>query len=253
MQKKMLIYCMSLAFFLLFSFLPFQGADAFRGTVQRERIPVGSLDRSADLQLPVVPNPRQPLPTEPDQGQESGKEDFLYVSPVRGLNRSGGVYMLVSSPDSPSLPENSSPLPEKPSPSEPIVPAGLSPQEAQAFVLLNEFRAENKLPPLEHHPGLGEVARLKARDIVENGYFSHVSPTYGSIGQMLRGAGVPYRSAAENLSKAGNIHQAHLQLVYSTQGHRQIMLSPNYDYVGIGVLPLKNVPGIIMVQLFINN
>jgi uncharacterized protein YkwD len=253
MQKKVLSYCMALAVFLFVLFLPLQDAEAFRGTVERERIPVGSIGRSADPQPPVVPNPEQPLPKDPDQ--ESGKDDFRYVSPARGRSRSGGVYVPVLPPGSPSLPEDNSPSPGQPSPSpsEPEVPAGLTSQEAQAFALLNEFRAENNLPPLKSHPQLVEVARLKAQDIVENNYFSHVSPTYGSIGQMLRGAGISYSSAAENLSKAGNIKQAHLQLVYSTQGHRQIMLSPNYNYVGIGVLPLKNVPGIIMVQLFIKN
>ena len=33
---------MALAVFLFVLFLPLQGAEAFRGTVERERIPVGS-------------------------------------------------------------------------------------------------------------------------------------------------------------------------------------------------------------------
>lgn len=259
MQKKTFFYSMALVAFIFALFLPLQGAEAFRGNVERERIPVGSLDGNAAPQPPANPNPVQPSPAEPDQ--KSGQDDFRYVIPARGHSRSGGVYVPVS-PGNPSLPENNSPSPGQPSspspspspsPSEPEVPAGLTSQEAQAFALLNAFRAENNLPPLAIHPELVKVARLKAQDIVENNYFSHVSPTYGSIGQMLRSAGISYSSAAENLSKAGNINQAHLQLVYSTQGHRQIMLSPNYNYVGIGVLPLKNVPGIIMVQLFIKN
>jgi uncharacterized protein YkwD len=126
----------------------------------------------------------------------------------------------------------------------------LTVDEAKAFALLNEFRTKNNLPPLQIHNGLVQVARLKAQDIIDHNYFSHVSPTYGSISQMLRNAGIPFTRAAENLSKAGNVYQAHIQLEYSTKGHRQIMLNPNYKNVGIGVLPLKKTPGIIMVQIF---
>lgn len=117
-------------------------------------------------------------------------------------------------------------------------------------MLLNEFRIENNLDPLQADYELTRVARLKAQDMVDHDYFSHVSPTYGSISQMLRNEGISFSRAAENLSKAGNVSQAHVQLVYSTKGHRQIMLNPNYNNVGIGVKPLKKTPGIVMVQLF---
>ncbi len=239
---------------------------------QQPRLPVNP--DPAQVPTPVQPNPLQPVqPSPAEPGQESGQDNFRYTSPARGSSRSGGVNVTVL-PGNPGLPGNNSPSspkqpanpgssqprspvnpdPEQPPiPAEPEVPSGLTSEEARALALLNEFRAENNLPPLKSHPGLVEIARLKAQDLVENNYFNHVSPTYGSIGQMLKKAGISYSNAAENLSKAGNINQAHLQLVYSTQGHRQIMLSPNLNFVGIGVLPLKNAPGIIMVQLFIKN
>jgi len=117
--------------------------------------------------------------------------------------------------------------------------------------LLNETRIKNGIPPLEAHRALTELARLKSQDMVDNNYFSHTSPTYGSAGTMVRNAGIRYSALAENLSKAGNVYQAHLQLEYSTKGHRQIMLNSNYNYVGIGVKNLTATPGINMVQIFI--
>ena len=210
------------------------------------------------VQPPPSPPGSNPVQPQPPANSLSGRvrrpanSNPIQLQPLPEL----GPVQPSPSPIDPNPPEPQlppvDPVPVQPQfPAESEAPTGLTSQEARAFALLNEFRAENNLPPLKSHPELLEVARLKARDLVENNYFGHVSPTYGSIGQMLGHAGISFSSAAENLSKAGNIDQAHLQLVYSTEGHRQIMLGSNYDYVGIGILPLKNVPGIVMVQLFI--
>lgn len=225
-----------------------------RGQPQPPANPAPDLD-------PVQP---QPAPSKPDPVQTRPPSNPV---PVRVRQPAGSnparlqLPPAASGPTQPRPPAGSGssqqppagdPAPgQPPFSAEPEMPTGLTSEEARAFALLNEFRAENGLPPLKSDPKLSEVARLKARDLVENNYFGHVSPTYGSIGQMLKNRGVSYNSAAENLSKAGNVSQAHLQLVYSTQGHRQIMLSPNHSHVGIGVLPLKNAPGVIVVQLFI--
>ena len=77
MQKKTFFYSMALVAFIFALFLPLQGAEAFRGNVERERIPVGSLDGNAAPQPPANPNPVQPSPAEPDQ--KSGQDDFRYV------------------------------------------------------------------------------------------------------------------------------------------------------------------------------
>lgn len=289
MHNKTFFCGMVLALLFFVSFSPWRGEAAPRGALERERTPVSIFSRDAALQQPINPNPVRPqLPAQPDPvrpqlpakppanldpvqpppaelDQRSGPDSFRYASPTRG-GRSGSVYVPVlpgapagdpASPDQNSsspgqLPADPAPV-QPPPAKEPETPAGLSSEETQAFALLNALRAENNLPPLKSHPGLTEAARLKAQDLVENNYFGHVSPVYGSIGQMLRSLGISYSNAAENLSKAGNIKQAHLQLVYSTQGHRQIMLSSNHSHVGIGVLPLKNAPGIIMVQLYIKD
>jgi len=91
---------------------------------------------------------------------------------------------------------------------------------------------------------------MKARDMLDKNYFGHVSPTYGSLGKMLRDAGVTFSMAGENLSKASTVYRAHLQLEFSTQGHRQVMLNPGFNKVGIAVLPQGRTPGVLMVQIF---
>jgi len=133
----------------------------------------------------------------------------------------------------------------------PETPAGLTPDEANAFELLNKFRIENGVPPVEIDMQLVELARMKAKDKAENGYSGHISPTYGSPGRMVQDAGISFKKVAENYAKAGNVTQCHYLLTYSSKGHREIMLDPDYTHVGIGIVELTDVPGIIMIQLFI--
>jgi uncharacterized protein YkwD len=270
MDRKKIFCCLALAIFLSVILLPLQEAEAFRGTLNRDRFimnpPGGNQDQPSPDPEPWEPTPQDPV-EEPDPGPApdpgEGSGDGGYSGYIPGSSnfrseRSRGAY-IPPAPSNPTYPSPSpkpepdpGPSPDPDPPQQPEKPSGLTPAEAQAFALLNETRAMHNLPPLEIHYGLVETARLKAQDIAENDYFSHVSPTYGSLGQMLRKAGISYSRAAENLSKAGNVSQAHVQLLYSTKGHREIMLSPDYSKVGIGISSLKNVPGIIMVQHYID-
>lgn len=72
---------------------------------------------------------------------------------------------------------------------------GLTQNEQEVFNLINQQRANNGLNPLRVDPEVQNVARIKAQDMVDNSYFSHTSPTYGSPFQMLDRFGVSYRTA----------------------------------------------------------
>lgn len=115
--------------------------------------------------------------------------------------------------------------------------------------LVNQERVANGLRPLQVNDKLVEVARVKARDMISNNYFSHTSPTYGSPFDMLKKFGVGYSYAGENLAGAATVERAHVNLMNST-GHRQNILNSNYSEVGIGVV--NGGPyGKMFVQLFI--
>ncbi|MBC7325857.1 MAG: hypothetical protein H5T99_11185, partial [Moorella sp. (in: Bacteria)] len=77
---------------------------------------------------------------------------------------------------------------------------GLTADERHMVELVNQERARHGLSPLKVNMELVKVARLKAQDMVRNGYFSHTSPTYGSPFAMLRQFGITYRTAGENLA-----------------------------------------------------
>ena len=71
---------------------------------------------------------------------------------------------------------------------------------------MNKERTNAGLPALKIDAELQKVARLKAKDMVDNNYFSHTSPTYGSPFEMMKKFGITYKAAGENI--AGNSNNA---------------------------------------------
>lgn len=53
--------------------------------------------------------------------------------------------------------------------------------EKEVFNLINQQRINNGLSALKVDDEVQRVARIKAQDMVDNNYFSHTSPTYGSL------------------------------------------------------------------------
>ena len=72
--------------------------------------------------------------------------------------------------------------------------------ENEVIRLVNEQRAKNGLKPLSANWELSRVARYKSQDMVDNRYFSHTSPTYGTPYQMIKSFGLTYRTAGENIA-----------------------------------------------------
>lgn len=107
--------------------------------------------------------------------------------------------------------------------------------------MINEARAKEGLPALAVNGELARVARAKSRDMVENGYFGHHSPTYGSFSSMLDRYGIRYRAAGENIAmnSSGSVAAAHRNLMNSP-GHRANIMERAYDTVGVGVYVASN-------------
>ena len=78
----------------------------------------------------------------------------------------------------------------------------LTADEKETFDLINKQRANNGLQALKIDNEVQRVARIKAQDMVNNNYFSHTSPTYGSPFDMLKSFKISYKTAGENI--AGN-------------------------------------------------
>lgn len=117
----------------------------------------------------------------------------------------------------------------------PLAASALSAEEETLISLLNEDRARYGLSALAVDPALCEVARIKAQDMLTNGYFAHTSPTYGNMRKMLTTFGVPYRGASENIARSRSVYHAEAAFLSSSTGHRQTLLGSQWTRVGVGV------------------
>lgn len=125
----------------------------------------------------------------------------------------------------------------------------LTADELETFNLINQQRQNNGLSALKIDTELQKVARIKAQDMVDNNYFAHESPTYGTPFNMMKNFGISYTSAGENI--AGNSsNSAAVTAWMNSSGHRANILNGNYNYTGLAVVSSPKY-GKIYVQMFI--
>ena len=125
----------------------------------------------------------------------------------------------------------------------------LTSDELEVFNLINAKRTANGLSPLNIDNELQNVARVKAKDMVDNNYFAHNSPTYGTPFNMMKNFGISYKTAGENI--AGNSsNQGAVEAWMNSEGHRANILNSSYNYTGVAVVKSTKY-GKIYVQMFI--
>jgi uncharacterized YkwD family protein len=106
--------------------------------------------------------------------------------------------------------------------------------EDQVAALVNQERRQRGLNPLQHRADVKNVAHKKAEDLINSNYFSHNSPNYGSPFDMLRTFGISYRSAGENIAKGQTTPEQVMRDWMNSPGHRENILKPEYDTIGVG-------------------
>lgn len=120
--------------------------------------------------------------------------------------------------------------------------------ERAMLEMVNRQRVKAGLGVLCHDPALTRLARTKGQDMVKLHYFSHDSPTYGSPFDMMRTAGISFRTAGENLAGAPSPERAFNALMNSP-AHRANILNSSFTGMGIGVIEGGSY-GKVFVQLF---
>ncbi|MDD2435368.1 MAG: SafA/ExsA family spore coat assembly protein [Bacilli bacterium] len=120
-------------------------------------------------------------------------------------------------------------------PIEETTPNNLRSFETEVIRLVNQERQKNGVPPLTENTELSRIARLKSNDFVNNNYFSHNSPTYGSPFEMLRTFGVNFSAAAENIASGQRTAEEVMNTWMNSSGHRANILNQAYNQIGVGV------------------
>lgn len=127
--------------------------------------------------------------------------------------------------------------------------SNMNSDEKEVFDLINKQRTNNGLPALKNDSEVQRIARIKAQDMVDNNYFSHNSPTYGSPFDMLKSFKVLYKTAGENIA-ANSSNSSAVTAWMNSSGHKANILNSSFNYTGIGVVSSPRY-GKMYVQMFI--
>ena len=105
------------------------------------------------------------------------------------------------------------------------------------FTWTNTQRKNNGLGPLLENSKLNIAASLRAKDMFENQYFAHESPTGKDATHLTVGQGYDYIMIGENIA-LGNFKddQELVQAWMDSPGHRANILNTRYTELGVAVL-----------------
>ncbi|MFA6376366.1 MAG: CAP domain-containing protein [Candidatus Paceibacterota bacterium] len=118
--------------------------------------------------------------------------------------------------------------------------------------LTNAERAKHNLPKLNENEVLSRAAYMKALDMANNGYFSHVSPAGIDPWHWFESAGYNYKYAGENLA-IGFLDSREVQDAWAASPtHKANIVNGKYREIGIAVLKAnyQGNPATIVVQMF---
>ncbi|NMS90275.1 sporulation protein [Clostridioides difficile] len=116
--------------------------------------------------------------------------------------------------------------------------------------LVNIERAKAGLNPLTLDSSVSNVATKKSQDMIDNNYFSHNSPTYGSPFDMLKKFGISYKTAGENIAMGQKTPKEVVNAWMNSEGHRKNILNPNFSKIGVGVAQ-KSGGSLYWTQIFV--
>jgi len=100
--------------------------------------------------------------------------------------------------------------------------------------LVNIERQKEGLQPLSADALLMKGAAAKSQDMVQNGYFSHNSPKYGSPFAMMKTFGISYRYAGENIASGQASPESVVRAWMNSPGHRANIMSSKFNKIGVG-------------------
>ncbi|KUP08544.1 hypothetical protein Q73_04945 [Bacillus coahuilensis m2-6] len=107
--------------------------------------------------------------------------------------------------------------------------------ENQIIDMTNIIRKVYDKPALSWNEEVAEVARGHSTDMFKENYFSHESPTYGTLGDRLDKAAILYLSAGENIAAQYTDGADAVMGWLNSPGHREALLDEEFTHLGVGV------------------
>ncbi len=104
----------------------------------------------------------------------------------------------------------------------------------------NIQREKDNLPKLIENDKLGESAMAKAKDILKNQYFDHISPSGTGPADIADEAGYDYIIIGENLALGGfKDDKALVNAWMNSPGHRENILNSGFREIGVATIQGK--------------
>jgi uncharacterized protein YkwD len=152
----------------------------------------------------------------------------------RGMNYAPGAAPAPS--DTPTEPATPGPASSPAATPGEVPTMTIDEMKAEIVRLTNAERAGAGLPGLEVLSELTDCAQAKAQDFVDNGYFGHNSPIYGSGSDMIKAFIPKAKSVAENIATWTNTPQDAFSVWSGSQEHYGHIISPKYTHIGVGIV-----------------
>jgi len=118
--------------------------------------------------------------------------------------------------------------------------------EQAIFQRVNQERAAAGLPALSYNTTMEKYARIKSKDMGDNGYFSHEDQQGNLITVKMKADGVSYRAWGENIAYIQGMNDNNALATkfmdnwMNSSGHRANILSTNFSSIGVGVYKIGN-------------
>ncbi|MFY4773743.1 CAP domain-containing protein [Metabacillus sp. RGM 3146] len=107
--------------------------------------------------------------------------------------------------------------------------------ENQIFDITNVIRNQHGLESLSNDKNVSGIAYLHSKDMKNNQYFAHDSPTEGGLADRLSKGSIQYASAGENIAAHYTDAIASVEGWLNSKGHREAMLNADFTHLGVGV------------------
>lgn len=118
--------------------------------------------------------------------------------------------------------------------------------EQAIFQRVNQERTSAGLPALNYNTTMEKYARIKSKDMGDNGYFSHEDLQGELITEQMKADGVSYNAWGENIAYIQGINNnsdlatQFMDNWMNSSGHRANILSTKFSSIGIGVYKIGN-------------
>lgn len=126
--------------------------------------------------------------------------------------------------------------------------AGSTDAISEVFAIVNQERANAGLGPLTLDPTLCSLAGIRASEITQS--FSHTRPDGRPCQSIMDDYGVSYFSWGENIAAGQTTAQKVMEAWMGSPGHKQNILNPGYNKIGLGLVVVDSGYRYYWAQIF---